>query len=291
MKTRLRTILTGLILYTVLFAVTGCASRVVTASSASTSESESAAAAAAAAAEESSLRDRSDRSDRLALMADLTPRDGRPVFLGVSGRLRNRDTEYDAAVLHVAEQASRYVRFFAEYRYITETTTGSVGYLDDITGRWDADFADSLIEEVEVIREVQDNEGTYVLGTVTGIPSAPAVPALPSTDGSDGAHPAWVDTPPRIPGHITVVGITTPSRRFRDSLDRADQEALKEILLNTGTTVRMIEDLRDRDRQGTSMTVTSSQEAAATLRSFYVLARYMSPDRRYYYSLAVAREE
>ncbi len=267
MKVPIRTVCTAITLSALSFSFFGC----VSVSSSPTKQTP---------ADSSNGRD--------TLMADLTPRNGNAVFMGVAGRLRDRDSELEEAVLHVAEQASRYVRFFAEYQYITETTTDGIGYLDDIDGRWDEAFADGLVEKVEVIRKIQDNEGTYVLAVVEGIPAPPSVSLVEDTTG--GA-PSWVNSPPGVPEHISVVGITTPSRRFRDSVDRADQEALKEILLNTGTTVRMMEDLQDRDRQGTLVTTTSVQEASATLRSFYILARYVSPDRRYYYSLAIAREE
>ncbi|MFA7566086.1 MAG: hypothetical protein WCY01_03610 [Alkalispirochaeta sp.] len=232
---------------------------------------------------------RDSRDDRDSLMQDLSPRDGQAVFLGVSARLRNRDAEQEAAVLHVAEQASRFVRFYAEYRYITKTTTGGTGYLDDIIGRWDAEYADSLVESVEVMRTVQDHEGTYVYARVHGIPAPPDVPRL--EPAPPNKPPRWISSPPVVSGYITAVGISTPSHRIRDSLDRADQDALKEILFKAGTTVRMIEEIRDRDRRGTTHSVVTSQEASATLRNFYVLARYISPDGRYYYSLAVAREE
>jgi len=222
------------------------------------------------------------------LMRDLTPVDGNALFLGVAMRLRNRDEERDAAILHVAEQASRYVRLQAAYRFVSESNTGGIGYLDDVDAVWDAAYADSIVDSVEVLREVTDTVGTYVLGYVPDLPPPPAVPSF----GYDTtAEPLWIAQPPTVPGYLTTVGITTPSRRFKDSLDRADQEALVGLLQQTGTTVRMIEDRREREQTGTEVTVTTAQEADATLRGFYVLARYASPDGRYYYSLAIAREE
>lgn len=222
------------------------------------------------------------------LMRDLTPRNGSAVFLGVASRLQDREEERDAALLHIAEQASRYVRIRASYRFISERNTSSIGFLDDIDAAWDTDYADSLIDSVEILFETQDHAGTYVLGTVPGLPAPPSSAgiALPPQ-----GEPGWINEPPEIPGFLTAVGIATPSRRFRDSVDRADQEALKGLLQQTGTTVRMIEDRRDEERAGTQMRVTTAQEAEATLRSFYVLSRYATPDQRYYYSLAIAKEE
>jgi hypothetical protein len=222
------------------------------------------------------------------LMRDLTPINGNALFLGVAMRLRNRDEERDAAILHLAEQASRYVRLQAAYRFVSESNTGGIGYLDDVDAVWDAAYADSLVDSVEVLREVSDTVGTYVLGYVPGLPAPPRVPSF---GYAENGEPRWITKPPVVPGFLTTVGITTPSRRLRDSLDRADQEALIGLLQQTGTTVRMIEDRRERERTGTEVTVTTAQEADATLRGFYVLARYASRDGRYYYSLAIAREE
>jgi hypothetical protein len=223
-----------------------------------------------------------------AVMRDLTPRAGHPLFLGVSQRLRNRENELDLAILHAAEQASRYTRMFARYQIVTQRGGGSVGYLDDIRADWDAAFADQLAESVEIVAQYQDEVGTYVVASAPGIPPAPAV-ALGELHGA--GEPAWVSRPPVIPGFIVTVGATRRSHRIRDSLDTADQDALKEILLQARSTVRMIEDRRDVDRVGTMETTTAAQNAEAILRQFLVLARYAPPDGGYYYSLVIAREE
>ena len=224
-----------------------------------------------------------------ALMADLRPRNGRPVFLGVANRLRNRDEEEAAAILHAAEQASRYVRIAAQYRYVAQRAGRSIGYVEDIDAQWDANLADRLVESVEVLETGQNNEGTYVLAMVDGIPAPPALDSIPVAGA--GVEPRWVSQPPVIPGHLVSVGISQRSRRFRDSLDTADQEALKSVLLQAGATVRLIQDAQAIERQGTREMVTSAEDASAVFRSFYVAARYASPDGRYYYSLVVAREE
>ncbi|TVR70274.1 MAG: hypothetical protein EA427_06250 [Spirochaetaceae bacterium] len=222
------------------------------------------------------------------VMRDLTPRAGRPLFLGVSPRLHNREDEVNLALLHAAEQASRYTRMFARYRFVTQRGGGAVGYLDDIQADWDAAFADELVQRVEALETFRDEQGTYVVATVDGIPPAPVV-EIDTLHGP--GEPEWVSRPPVIPGFIVTVGATRRSRRIRDSLDTADQDALKEILLQAQSTVRMIEDRRDIDRVGTLETTTAAQEAEAVLRQFLVLARYAPPDGGYYYSLVVAREE
>ena len=224
-----------------------------------------------------------------AIMRDLSPRAGRPIFLGVSPRLRIRDDEEARAILHVAEQASRYARIGARYQLVTQRGGRSVGYLDDIQANWDADFADRLIDSVEILQTIRDDQGTYVLAQVEGIPPAPAIDMGDHLHGTD--EPRWLSQPPVIPGFLVTVGVSLRSRRLRDSVDTADQEALKEILLQAGTTVRLMEERRDVDRVGTTERTTAAEDAEAVLRQFLVLARYTPPDGRYYYSLVIAREE
>lgn len=222
------------------------------------------------------------------LISDLTPRGQQPVFLGISPRLRDREEEKQRAILHAAEQASRYTRMAAQYQIVTQRGGRAVGYVDDITANWDAPLADRLAEAVTVLEERQDERATYVLATVDGIPPVPPVSVNTSTGD---VEPEWVNRPPQIPGFLVTVGVTQRSRSVRDSIDTADQDALKDILMQAGTTVRMIEERQDVERMGTLESAVSAHEAAAILRQFLVLARYIPPDGRYYYSLVIAREE
>lgn len=222
------------------------------------------------------------------LMSDLTPRDSRPVFLGISPRLRDRDEEEDRAILHVAEQASRYTRLAARYRLITQRGGRSADLLDDIITDWDPDYAETLVEHVEVLQSFQDHQGTYIVAAVSQVPPAPQVQLGGSARGGE---PEWVNRPPAIPGFLVTVGTTLRSHRLRNSIDIADQDALKDILLLSGASVRSLEDRRDVDRVGTFEQTIGAQEASAVLSQFLVLARHTSADGRYFYSLVVARED
>lgn len=221
------------------------------------------------------------------LMRDLAPRGGRAVFLGIAPRLRDREDEETAALLHAAEQASRYERMSAEYSYVGQRGSSQIGYVEDISATWSGERADQLLETMEVLATERDNEGTYVLATTAAIPPAPRLAPL----GDQGGEPAWVRSPPRIPGHLVAVGVADRSRRVRDSVDRADQDALRELLLQSGATLRIVQDTRDVEGVGTADRVTAAQAAEAAFVGFYVLARYATGDGRFYYSLAIAREE
>lgn len=218
---------------------------------------------------------------------DLSPRNGRPVFLGVANRLMDREEEEAAAIRHIADQASRYEQIAASYQYVGQAGSSSVGYVEDIDVSWNEQRAEALVESVEVLRTVQHSEGTFVLGTVDGVPQAPPIQVSPNR-GND--EPRWVNSPPQAEGYIVSVGVSQRSRRLKQSLDYADEQALAALLLQSNTTLRMIEDRRTVEERGTQDQLTVAQEASAQLAQFYIAARHISEDGDYYYSLAVARE-
>lgn len=220
------------------------------------------------------------------LMRRLAPRGTTPVFLGISPRLHNRDDETERAKMHAADQASRYVEMAARYSVYARRGGNSSGYLEDIDVDWDRERAEDLFEDVEVLHSVQDHDGTYVLATVAGVPDAP--PFVPGYSAS--GRPEWINNPPEIPGIRSSVGVTHRSRRIRDSIDRADQEALKQILLQTSSTQRIIADRRDVEGLGTLHSTTTAEEAAAEISGFLVVDRYTSDDGRYFYSLVLSQK-
>ena len=209
--------------------------------------------------------------------------------MGVSNRLRNREDEIAEATRHIAEQASRFTGLTAAYRYVAQRDAGGVGYLEDIQVAWDTSFADSLVDQVEVISTRRGPDASYVIGRVSGLSSAAAVNL--GGDDSSGSLPSWVRSPPSVPGYLVAVGVSRRNRGIRETVDTADQEALKAILLQAGTTVRMIEDRQSQEARGTQSLVTTAEEARARLSDFDVLARYVSADGVYLYSLAIARED
>lgn len=221
---------------------------------------------------------------------DLRPRGGVPVFLGVANRRLDRDQEEAEAIAHVAQQASRYVRTSAIYQYVSQRGSEGIGYLDDVITDWDEQLAEELVASVEVLTSRQTDEETVITAHVSGLPPAPAMDHI-TLAGTADSPPRWVSSTPEIPGYLVAVGTAQRRRTLRDTIDATDQEALKAILIQTGSTLRMVEDRRSVERRGTTGTVTSAEEARATLSGFQVVARYMTSDGTYHYTLAVAREE
>jgi hypothetical protein len=228
-------------------------------------------------------------SSPLDLTRNLSSSEGRPMFLGIAARQRDRSLEEEVAVRHVAEQASRYRRLGARYTILIRRTGATAGTLDNVITQWDEAGVDDVMNDVEVVETYVDQDGTYVIATVTGLPRTPVeVEAWP---GLGDGEPAWVSRPPTLSGYLAGVGVAQRRRRLRDSVDFADQAALTELLLQSGASIRMSSESQTVENVGTRERVTASQEASTVLRGFYVVARYISMDGRTVYSLAVAREE
>ena len=223
------------------------------------------------------------------LITDLSPRDGKPVFLGVGARRRDREDEELDAVRHVAEQASRYMRLGARYRVAAQRTSRRTATIDDVITQWDESRVEAIMEDVTILQSFSDNAGTYILATVDGLPAPPS--GVGSWPHRQTGEPPWVTQPPELSGYLVAVGVEQRRRDFRDSMDSADQAALTELLLQSGATIRSRNESRTVDSVGTQEQGVSYQEASTVLRGFYVVARYASSDGRTVYSLAVAREE
>lgn len=221
-------------------------------------------------------------------MTDVSPFDGRPVFLGIGNRLRVREDEINSAIEHVAQQASRYHRMVARYQ-ITLRSAGRFREMGEaIQTDWDRDLAQSLVESVQILDQFQDDRATYVLATVEGIPELPMFTL--SWKMQDG-EPEWVTRPPRVPGYIAAVGAARRFRQYRDSMDHADQAALQEVLMQMGAGVQAAEGRVAIDGLGSLDESYSVQNSSAEINNFLVVARYTPENGSYFYSLVLARRK
>lgn len=224
----------------------------------------------------------------MALLYDTRPRGGTPVFVGISSRFQNRDEEEAAALLDAARDAVRYGQVGVSVVFISQRSSQGVGYAEAVETRIDEERATTIAEDLEIIESIQDNDGTVVLAEA---PDASRLPVSAPASAWSGSPPSWIDSRPRIPGYDVGIGVAGRLRRRSDSVRAADEEALAEIVLERAARLRAVSDRRDVEGAGTAEQTTRAQEAADVVRGFYVLARWRSPDGRYYYSLAVARQE
>jgi len=224
------------------------------------------------------------------LMAQTVPSGGSPTFLGVAQRRRDRAEEEMAALEHVGDQVARYLQISAHYRIDFDSSGRSTFVKENILTDWRPEEGHALIEGFEVLDTFQDNDNTYVLASVPGLPAPAGVSEVAAGyAGSGSDKPAWVNNPPAIPGYYVSVGITQRRRIAKDSIDFADEDALKGIIMTVLAEVDAGFWSRSVERQGeTTGTSSSSVTGTGLLNGFYIVSRWISPDGQYYYSLAIA---
>lgn len=212
---------------------------------------------------------------------------GRAVFVGVAQRRRDRDQEPAIAVRHAAEQASRFTGLSASYRVVTQSAGSDQFVVDRISTIWDEALPEALIERAEVLDVVSTDDATYVRVAFDRLTAPPFGPIDTALDRS--GVPRWALEPPEIDGYFVGVGITLRGSTVRRSVDRADENALQDIVQQVETSVRLVQADRDTGRTGTRNLTTTALSSEAELVEFYIVARYADTDSRYYYSLALAR--
>lgn len=221
-------------------------------------------------------------SSFLAVLWDTTPDEGNPVFCGVSARQLDRDEEKQRALEDAARQASMYFGLIGQAKFLKQKTTGSIGYLQDIDIGYDEELAAQLVDRLEIILEYQDSRYTFVKVVLPSI----TMDAVPYNAGPlPGKTPAWILTPPEIPGKLVGVGVAQRKRLTSDSIATADEKAVEELLTQVSTKIQTIQSERTIDSVGTLHDTTSLEVAKAELDGYYVLSRWQ--EGNYYYTLAI----
>lgn len=221
-------------------------------------------------------------SSFLAVLWDTTPDEGNPVFCGVSARQLDRDEEKQRALEDAARQASMYFGLIGQAKFLKQKTTGSIGYLRDIDIGYDEELAAQLVDRLEIILEYQDRRSTFVKVILPSI----TMEAVPYNLGPiPGKSPAWILTPPEIPGKLVGVGVAQRKRLPSDSIATADEKAVEELLAQVSIQIQTIQSERTIDSVGTLHDTTSLEVAKAELDGYYVLSRWQ--EGNYYYTLAI----
>ncbi|TFG64527.1 MAG: hypothetical protein E4H36_02725 [Spirochaetales bacterium] len=228
-----------------------------------------------------------DSSSPEAIMQNTMPYQNKPVFFGIATRLRDREEEQKLALEYAAGQASKFLRLWGKADFLKQKTNTGVGYLQSVETNFDESLIPSLVERLNVVTEYQDNRGTYVVAEFDETLPAPVNYSLKAGSGT----PEWVNVPPTIPGYLVGVGVAQAKRTLADSITSADEKAFEEIIKQIAIEIKLLDEYQSVDRVGTSMDSTSLETAQGEIKGFYVVSRMVSPDGRYYYSLAVCPQQ
>ena len=208
--------------------------------------------------------------------------EGIPLFLGVSRRLDDRGDEEDRALDTAALSAAMYLQVEGLSRFYVENTSQGQGYSGDFQYRADEDLAGRLREELEVVSRLQDHQGTYLIVRYPGGSSL----SLPGFGLPGGNPPEWTRTLPRLPGYLVSLGTAQRRQYTVDSVTAADLQALEEMVKTISLQMSGQRNTLESNR-GIGTVQSSLEVARATVRGFYILARWQSPDGSLFYSLGI----
>lgn len=216
------------------------------------------------------------------------PRDNAPVYFSTSGLRKNREDEKVWALQSAAIQAAHFDHISGNREFLIQSSSISFGRMENAEVFFNHETARQFYDQVEVIEEFSDREGTYLLSRV---PSQQA--RIPYTITYTDGKPSWISNMPTIPGYRVAVGSVRMHRTLTDSLAAADRAAFLEMLnIIFGQVNAQREEIVQAGESGTSSAqiTTTRITAEGEMKGFLIIARWRD-ERHNYYSLAVCPEE
>ena len=216
-----------------------------------------------------------------ALMFDLTPSGGKLFFFTIVTREQYREKEIESCRMEAARQYSRYKQINgATYSKTSENSRGTV--VTEASGiAFNEDLAQRLAESLKLVKEIQTNEGTAGLFSV----SVDRIFSLSYRPSGLLDEPDWINQPPDIPGYQTAVGFTGKKRFLERTLQQADKNALATLLEQRKGHFNVSQN----DWQSNYGSATQSkvvEKAAGSIQQAYILSRWID-SKGNFYSLAV----
>lgn len=219
--------------------------------------------------------------------------DGYPmnVFYGLAAPSGDREAMAAEALYRCARSVA-----ISEHLYVsTGLVTESAGaQLQSWASRGEAVYDESSIEGIASrLKTLELIEGKEGMLLIAEDPAKTAV-RRPDAGGRDKTgRPAWIDSPPQIPGYIAAVGETKGYRFLTDSLEAADIAAAYALMEASADTVTEARSYSETAK-ATGQTQTGEagrngvfQLSRGTIQGFYVLARWFDARKNVYYTLAV----
>lgn len=211
------------------------------------------------------------------------PINGKPRFFASVQRLADREQELPAALLQASQQASKFVAVKALSKFYSEKLNSSMKYMRDLDVIWDRDLALEMIDQLEVIEIHQDTYGTYIIAELPTY----SIKQPAWVNSSTGSTPEWTSRIPEIPGYIASVGVALQTGYVADSFEASDNQALED--LSRQISVEIVTGKKQIVNSVGTATLNSNYESSeVVIPGFYILARWRTPDSRYYYSLGIA---
>jgi len=208
---------------------------------------------------------------------------GSPVFFAAAPRMSDRDSEVEVCLASAAAQASKFIAARASSYFLVKENNRDLFYLEGLDVQYDRALAEELVEDLTILRELQDRNGTYILARLEGH----SMPQVSYNLSSAAGEPRWIRDFPSIEGYYVGVGVVPRAGRLDTSVAKADDKAMEEIIKQVSVTQFTQRSDIEVDTVGTAFAQHRQEISEAVIFGFYVLSRWVSPDGSSYYSLAV----
>jgi len=204
-----------------------------------------------------------------ALMADLSPKDGKLLFFAAVTRQQHRERELEECRREAAAQLSRYHAFNGVNFTLTMNRTNSTMSVEGGEIAYNSDLADSLMKDLVLEEEIRTEEGTCALFSF----KPDDLPLFPFKPEWKTSPPEWTQNALKLKGFRSAVGITGPGRFLARTIQQADRNALTALLEeSTGTVSTVQKD--NRNSRGSSSESDVTVRASGTVRNAYIISRW-----------------
>ncbi len=211
------------------------------------------------------------------------------IIAAYSPRFQYHEEEIEFALKNAAKQIAIYKGVNIDYRkLIDENIIGTLQF-QEINIEYDRSFAESILEELEIVDDSIGNDH-YIALIKYKSDNLPIVPEIPLHPGE---RPAWINHPPQFEGFITGVGISGLRKSIYDSWQKADEQAMAEIVNAIKTNIYSGTGTIERGSSSSGSSTTASKTLSASneyISGFYILSRWRETDNSSYYTLAITRK-
>jgi len=212
------------------------------------------------------------------------------VFIGVSGKLSNRDASIHAAL----EDAARRLSFFHSVSgyFIRRENIGGGVFDFDIGGDYRLEYdreLEKFMEELSFDPETDVFENNNAVFVVTRTAQGVSMPQFRGHSfGSE--RPLWIDAPPsEIGGFAVGIGFSSRQSYHRDTIVKSYENAVLSIIGRMSSKVTSRQESYDSSSAfGFASTTTSEISASGTLKNFYIIESWTDPANLSVWTLAVA---
>ena len=229
----------------------------------------------------------------LKIFMDTSPREGKLVFLGVSGKRSRRQEAIDLALEDAVRRIAIFEQVEGEYAVLSNRGGRLLDYRAEASSNlsYNASYEDyfAFVEFDEISGVFETENSVFVRVSYPGNLEINYRPSALMPDGK----PFWVENPPEMIGKY-LVGVGYAGRRnaYKDTVNASYENAIFSVIRNLYS-VSSGQSVNYRGAGFLDIASIARQElnASGTIKGFYVLETWTDPKDKSVWALAVANAD